>query len=410
MDHSRRPSTTAFSDDFNEFDLLLEEDEPAAAAAAPSRTGRIPAIRRGSAGSSDDGGSSPARPRIRITPDWNRVAAVLLVVAVVLFLLYFIVTSIMSSRREGAYKDYFGEAREIAAQSTQQGVELSAILASPTGGTTAQRIAEIEGLSGRVGKLASSAEEIDVPEQLASSNEWFVTSLRYRANGVQAVQRSLAASIDSKDQAASAQAVSSALARLVASDVLWADSFAVEARSTLSEDDIEGVRVPDSVFAKDLDGYGPKALMSTMDRLQSSGTASTDGAVTTTCAEGKICGGEVGAPTITPSGQTLTAGGVTEVKGGENISFEVPFTNQGEVQLSEVPVKITLTGEEADPITLTGVIEVVEPGEVASAQIALDVAPNFGETLDYTVLVGPIAGEKTADNNRTSGQILFELP
>ncbi|MCW2925714.1 MAG: hypothetical protein JWM98_3118 [Thermoleophilia bacterium] len=411
MDHSRRSSGTGFADDFDEFDLLLEDDEPAEATATASRTGRLPAVRRGGSGSkgSTDGAG---RPRLRITPDWNRVAAVILVGVVVLFVLYFIVSSIRDSRRDGAYKDYFGETRDIATQSTQQGVELANILAAPNGGTTAQRIAEIEGLSGRVDKLADRAERLDAPEQLATANGWFATSLRYRANGVEALQRALGSSIESKDQDASAAAVSAAFSRLVASDVVLADSFAVESRAQLKQDGVEGVQVSDSVFAKDLDLYGPKAVTTMLDRLKSSGSAtpSGKGKAPTQCKEGKVCGGEVGAPTMTPSGTSLIAGGVVEVKAGENLAFEVPFTNQGEVQLTEVPVKITLRGEESDPITLTGVIESVDPGQQATAKIPLDVAPNVGETLDYDVLVGPIAGEKTADNNRTSGQIRFLLP
>lgn len=410
MDHSRRASGTAFSDDVNEFDLLLEEDDgPVAAGAPASRTGRMPVARR--AAVDPDEPVAAGRARIRITPDWNRVAAVLLIAAVALFLLYFLVTTIMSSRRESSYKDYVSATREIAKESTAQGEELAGILTSPTKGTTAQRIAEIEGVSGRADQLARRAEQLEAPEQLAAAQDSFALSLRYRANGVQAVQRALGASIETKDEAAAAEAVSAALSRLVASDVVWADSFAVEARSTLREDDITGATVPDSVFATDTDLYGPKAVASMLERFQASGTATTtkDAATAAVPDDGKIRGGEVGAPTIAPSGQTLASGAVTEIKGGEDIVFEVPFTNQGEVQLTEVPVKITLTGEESEAITLTGVIDVVEPGQTASASISLDEPPNYGVTLDYDILVGPIPGEKTADNNRTTGQVRFSL-
>ena len=68
-----------------------------------------------------------------------------------------------------------------------------------------------------------------------------------------------------------------------------------------------------------------------------------------------------------------------------------------------------MRGSESDPVKLTGVIDVVDPGQTATAKVALDEVPNFGEVLDTEILVGPIPGEKTADNNKASYQIQFSL-
>jgi hypothetical protein len=398
-----------FSDDFDEFDHLLEDDDvPArgAVAVAQPRTGRPARAPRA-------GGSAKprvTRPTIRITPDWNRVAAVLFVAAVVLFIAWFAVSSIVSARREGAYKDYFGKVRQIATQSTGHGASLDSILNDPNGGDRSQRIASIEALATQADKTVKDAEALDVPEQLQLSHEALVMSLEYRAAGLDAVQRALTASIDSKDQDASAEAVAAAMSRLVASDVVWADSFAVTSRSVLAKDEVDGVTVPDSVFVDDLEALSPKGIGSMLDRLEVSAAANKQGAVEVP-KDGKIRGGQLesGQIVVTPSGQTLVPGGLTEIKGGDDITFEVPFTNQGEVQLTEVPVQITLRGDESDPMTLTGVIDTVDPGQTATAKVALNEIPNFGEVLEMDVLVGPIPGEKSADNNRGSYQIQFSL-
>lgn len=408
--------TTSFKDDFNEFDLLLEDDDAPAgrplgggSGGAATRTGRAPKVKATTA-AEPKASRGAGRPSIRITPDWNRLAAVLFVVAVVLFLLYFAVTSIMSSRREGAYKDYFGEVRDVASQSSAQGVELDSILVDPNAGDRTERIARIEQLAARADKLAKEAATIEAPEQMTGAHAWFQTSLEYRAAGLDAVKRTLSQSIETKDQTASAEAVAGAMARLVAADVLWADSFAVDARTILKEDEVTGVAVPDSVFVKDLEALSPKAVATMLDRLAVSPTA-TEGKAAKVPDDGKIRGGQLegGQITIAPSGQTLTLGGLTEIKGGDNVTFEIPFTNQGEVQLTEVPVKITLRGDESEPVELQGVIERVDPGQTATAQVALDEMPNFGEVLDVDILVGPIPGEKTADNNRASLQVQFSL-
>lgn len=403
MDNGRRPSGTSFADDFDEFDDLLD-DEP-----TPARgRGATPKAAKASA---PKGAGRTQRPSIRITPDWNRVAAVLFVVAVVVFLLYFLVSTIADSRRTGAYKDYFGDVRSIATQSEQQGDELESILAEPNAGTIAERVANIEQLEVRARKLVDRAEALDVPDQLTEAQGWLLTSLEYRASGVDAMQRSLSASVSAKDQTAAAATVSAAMSRLVASDVVWADSFAAVGRGVLKEDEVDGVTVADSVFVSDLDGVGPKAVATMLDRLKQSGPATADAATAKVPKDGKVRGGqlEAGSITVAPSGKTLAPGTLTEITGGENIVFEVPFTNQGEVQLTQVPVKVTIRGEESDTVTLTGTIEVVDPGQTATAQVALDEVPNFGEVLDMDVVVGPIPGEKKTDNNLASYQLQFAL-
>ncbi len=408
--------STSFKDDFNEFDLLLEDDDAPVTRRAPGAATRVSPGRGRTPKAQADPVSTPkaargsGRPSIRITPDWNRLAAVLFVVAVVLFLIYFAASSLISSRREGAYKDYFGEVRDVASQSSAQGDELNSILVDPNAGDRTERIARIEQLAARAEKLAKEAHAIDPPDRMIKAHAWFETALAYRAAGLNAVQRSLSASIEAKDQTSSAEAVAQAMARLVASDVLWADSFAVQARTVLKEDDVNGVAVSDSVFIKDLEALSPKGVASMLDRLAVS-PAATGGKARKVPTDGKIRGGQVegGQITVAPSGRTLALGGLTEIKGGDNITFEVPFTNQGEVQLTEVPVKITLRGKESDPVELRGVIERVDPGQTATAQVALDEMPNFGEVLDVDILVGPILGEKTADNNRASMQVQFTL-
>lgn len=408
MDNSRRSSGTSFADDFDEFDHLLDEDD---AAPVASRTGRLPKVRAAAATTPAPAPARPGRrPSIRITPDWNRVAAVLFVVAVVLLVLWFAISSFLGARREGAYKEYFTDVRAIASQSEAQGDELDSILVDPNAGDRSERIARIEELAGRADRLASEAEALEAPEQLQGAQQWLETSLRYRASGLDAVQRSLSASIEAKDKEASAESVAQALARLVASDVLWADSFAVVSRTQLQSDQVEGVAVPDSVFVGDLEALSPKGVGAMLDRLAVSTPATPAGAAAVPD-DGKVRGGQLegGQVVVAPSGQTLVPGQLTEIKGGGDVTLEVPFTNQGEVQLTQVPVKITLRGSESEPMTLVGAIDVVDPGQTATAKVALDEVPNFGEVLETEILVGPIPGEKTADNNRAQYQLQFTL-
>ncbi|MCW2955592.1 MAG: hypothetical protein JWO69_461 [Thermoleophilia bacterium] len=407
MDDSRR-SGTSFADDLNEFDNLL--DDEVTPPARSGRTGRMPVARPAADG--DEGDAGTRRSRLRISPDWNRIAAALFVGAIVLLVLWFAVSSILDARRNGAYEEYFGEVRDLATQSASQGAELDQILTDPNFGDRSQRIAGIEQLSKRAAKLSQTATELETPDQLVGAHDWLQTSLAYRAHGIDGVQRALTASIDSKDADASAKQVASAMSRLVASDVVWADSFDTAAKDVLDADEVQDVQVPGSVTVKDFDSVSITGIKQMMTRLKTSGTKAEGVKTVAAPKDGKIRGGalEGGRVTVAPSGQTLTLNGLTEIKGGDNVEFEVPFTNQGEVQLTDVPVELVLRGDDSDPITLSGVIERVDPGQTETVKVPLGQIPDFASLLEMDISVGPIAGEKTTDNNRASYQVQFVLP
>jgi len=407
MDDSRH-STPSFADDFDEFDNLLD-DEPAAATATMSartgRTGRMPAVHDVPTQKAAKGSRS-----LRISPDWNRIAAALFVGAIVLLVLFFVVSSIRDSRRNGGYKEYFTGVREIATQSSAQGEELDTILKDPNGGDRAQRIARVEQLAARADKLTKQSRSLDTPEQLATSQVWLDASLEYRANGIHSLGRALTTALDSKDTEASTKAISAAMSRLIASDAIWADSFVGESKSVLNADEVSDITVPNSSFVTDSEATSAKTIQAMLTRLKTSGKTTAAGKVDVPN-DGKIRGGQLegGRVTVSPSGQTLALNQLTEIKGGEAIKFEVPFTNQGQVQLTEVPVKVVLRSDESDPIELSALISKVDPGETATAQVSLDTMPTFGEVLDMDILVGPIPGEKTTENNRASFQVQFSI-
>ena len=403
-----------YEEDINEFDLLLDEDEdvavapsrpsrgaaPAATAAAPRRFGRAPV----------DAPRTSAGGTVRVAPDWNRIAAVLFVVVIGMLVLWFAVSSIRDARRNGAYKDYFSKVRELSTQSTQQGSELDTILTDQNSGDRSQRVARIELLSTRAAKLAKDAEALDPPKQLEDSQQWFVTSLDYRARGLASLQRSLTDTMKTTNKSKAADNVAQAMSRLVASDVVWSDSFAAGSRDVLRRDDVNDVTVPDSVFIKDLDAASPTAIAQTLERIRIATTA-TKGGTPVVPKDGKIRGGQLegGRVTVSPSGQAISLDSLTEIPSAENMAFEIPFTNQGEVQLTDVPVKITLRGENSDPIELTGAIDSVDPGQTASVKIPLTDLPTFGEVLTMDVLVGPILGEAKTDNNTATFKVQFSL-
>jgi hypothetical protein len=398
-------------DEFDEFDNLLEDDEPtqvqpraraAAGRVSSGMTGAQPAVK-----------VSSTRGRLALSPDvnWSRIGAVAVLAFLVLFVLWFAISSFRHAHRNGGYRDYFSEVKEIASQSEAEGAELTSILNSADAGDRSQRIQSLEQLATRADKLEANARKLDAPDQLKDVNDWMLTSLDYRARGIASVQRSITTAMQAKaDKEAAAEKVSDALARLVASDVVWSDSFAAMGRNVLSADDVTDVTVPDSTFLKDRDSVGPEAITQMLDRLRVAGKASASGAVVVPN-DGKTRGGQLesGQITIAPSGKVLSATSLNEIKSGDEVEFDVPFTNQGEVQLTDVPVTITLRSDSSDPVELTGTIDAVDPGQTGTAKVSLSQTPDIGVPMTMDVLVGPIPGEKVTENNRASYNVQFSL-
>lgn len=405
-------SRTSSFDEFDEFDNLLDDDEPTQVqprtrAAASGRissgmTGSQPAVKAPRGGG-----------RLALSPDinWSRIGAVAVLALFVLFVLWFAISSFRNAHRNGGYRDYFASVKEIASQSEAEGAELTSILNSADAGDRSQRIQSLEQLATRADKLEASARKLDAPDQLADVNEWLLTSLDYRARGIASVQRSITTAMQAKSaKDAAAQSVSDGLARLVASDVVWTDSFASMGSQILSEDGVSDVTVPSSTFLKDRDSVGPEAITQMLDRLRVAGKANASGDVTVPN-DGKTRGGQLesGQITVAPSGTTLSATALNEIKSGDEVEFDVPFTNQGEVQLTDVPVTITLRSDSSDPVELTGTIDAVDPGQTGTAKISLSQTPDIGVPMTMDVLVGPIPGEKVTENNRASYNVQFSL-
>lgn len=392
----RTRTGTSFIDEDLDFDSLLEDSEPHGGEEAGGRA----------AGARAKGPYKP--PRLRNTPNWSRIATAGAVAAVFLFVVGFGIKSYLDHRATEQYRTYFAQVSEVTDQSSAQGKELQNLLAQPSGSDRAQLIARVEKLSARAGKLVIEAKGIDAPDPVAGESQWLVTTLEYRRNGLASLQRALTGALGSRNASGSAAAVAQANARLLASDVIYSDSYVANARKVLATEGVTGVTVPESRFVTDPEFTSLKGVQLMLERLTSGGlgVATKKGKKVN---DGKVHGGQLGAVTVSPSGQTLTAGTTTEVAGSDDLSFEVTFQNQGEVQETLVPVVIRISGENSEPQELKGTIDSVDPGGVGSVSVPMKQLPDFGQTVKVTVTVGPVPGEKTTDNNSAAFDVLFKL-
>jgi hypothetical protein len=326
---------------------------------------------------------------------------------VFIFVLGLIVTSIMGARKNGAYQDYFASVDKLVSRSDAQGEELQTLLTEPAGSDRARIIARIDTLASRADKLVKEARAVEAPREMVPVHEWFVTTLEYRANGLDGMQKSLTNALGDSSPKDAAPDVASAVHRLLASDIVYGDSYATTAREVLAAEGVDGAKVPDSVFLKQTEWASPAAVQLVLERLDAAGsTAAKKGSKVKVKG---VQGTQLTNASLSPSGQTLSTTSVTEVEGSDDLAVEVTVQNGGEAQQTRIPVTITLRGDNTEPKEYKGEIESVDPGANATARIPISDVPTFGDLLQMTVKVAPVVGEKIVDNNSGTYQVMFKL-
>ncbi len=83
---------------------------------------------------------------------------------------------------------------------------------------------------------------------MVGPNTGAVESLRYRSNGLRGLQSAFQETVDETDASAAGEVLLAQTQRLLASDIIWTDSFQEPAAAVLQDEGIEGLAVPSSEF------------------------------------------------------------------------------------------------------------------------------------------------------------------
>ena len=187
--------------------------------------------------------------------------------------------------------------------------------------------------------------------------------------------------------------------RLLASDIIWTDSFQEPAAAVLQEEGIEGLDVPSSEFVTGDDLVTQSSLAAIWQRVQG---ASTGGTPT------GLHGNQISSVKALPSGQLLSTTTETTIEVTDELAFEVGITDSGESQ--EVRVKVTLTiPKQPDPIVKTATIPIIDAGETKTVTFAIGALVPFGEQTTVKVDVDPVPGETNTSNNSYEYPVIFTL-
>jgi len=293
---------------------------------------------------------------------------------------------------------YLAEIGAIGNASARLGQQLSTLLTTP-GLAQEDLDAKLGGYAQTADNQVQRAQDLDAPGPMVGPNTGAVEALRYRANGLRGLQTAFQETVDETEASAAGELLLTQTQRLLASDIIWTDSFQQPANAVLQEEGIEGLDAPPSEFVTGDDLVSQSSLAAIWQRIQG---ASTGGTPT------GLHGNQIASVTALPSGQLLSTTTETTIKVTDELAFEVGVTDSGESQ--EVRVNVTLTiPKQPEPITQTQTIAIIDPGETKTVTFRVGALVPFGEQTTVQVDVEPVPGETNTSNNSYEYPVIFTL-
>jgi hypothetical protein len=377
-------------DDILDFDFFEEKDAPSWD--EPVDPGSEPPPSRG---------RGPSGPRFsaprNLTPLLRLIALIALAILLVVLLVVW-VEGCTSDAKAERYETYLAEIGSIGNASARLGQQVGTLLTTP-GLNQEDLDAKLGGYVQTAENQVERAQDLDPPGPMVRPNEGAIEALQYRVNGLAGLQTTFQETADAKDAAAAGEQLAAQVDRLLASDVIWSDSFQAPAGAVLDEEGIEGLDAPSSEFVSVDDFASASALAAIWQRIQG---ASTGGTPT------GLHGSGIAYVKALPSGQLLSTTTETTIDAVDDLAFEVGVEDTGESQ--EVRIKVTLTiPKDPEPIVLTEVIPIIDPGETKSVVFKVGTLVPFGTQTSVKVDVDPVPGETNTSNNTAEYPVIFSL-
>jgi hypothetical protein len=378
-------------DDILDFDFFDEEDAPSWEEPEAIEIQPTP-VERGRRG----GGSRFGPPR-NLTPLLRLIGLIALAILVVVLLLVWVEGCTTDAKRD-RNSTYLADIGAIGNASARLGQQVGTLLTTP--GLNAEDLdAKLGGYVQTAETQTQRADDLNAPGAMVVRNQGAVEALRYRANGLRGLQAAFKDAADETDASVAGELLLAQTRRLLASDVIWTDSFQEPAKAVLDDEGIEGLDVPSSQFITADDLVTQSSLAAIWQRIQG---ASTGGTPT------GLHGSGIAYVKALPSGQLLSTTTETTIKVTDQLAFEVGVEDTGESQ--EVRIKVTLTiPKQPDPIVKTATIPIIDPGETKSVTLTVGALVPFGEQTSVKVDVDPVAGETNTTNNTAEYPVIFTL-
>jgi len=373
-----------------EFDFFEEPETREA-----SRPGRPPGVRTG-------GPRPPIRTPQGFTPLLRLVGLIAFAIVIVLLLVYAI-EGCQSSSKHAKYANYMSKVSQIASNSHSIGIRLTSLLGQP--GVKASDVqSKLAGLARDEQQDVDAARAIDPPGRLRDEHSRLIDALQYRYSGIVGIADSLRQALSKKNLAAAqAGAVLEAPAqRLLASDVVWDDSFKDPSKQVLRDQGVGDVRVPDSNFVQDPDFFTVAGLGAVVTRLRGANVSPTAGG---------LHGTNVVSTKALPKGIELSTSQRLPVPASTSLGFAVTVEDSGDSAEVNIPVTLTITNGSKNIVKHQTIAFIDKKAQTTVTFRNIQLDPSFfgSQSTTVKVLVKPVPNEKTITNNSAEYPVIFSL-
>jgi hypothetical protein len=378
-------------EDILDFDFFDEEEAPTWE--EPEGLEPQPPPERGRRGRGGGGFRAPGN----LTPLLRLIGLIALAILVVVLLVVW-VEGCTEEAKLDRNRTYLADIGAIGNSSARLGQQVATTLTTP-GITEEDLDAKLGGYAQTAENQTQQAEDLNAPGSMEIPNAGAVEALRYRANGLRGLQAAFKEAANETDASVAGELLLDQTRRLLASDIIWTDSFQEPARVVLDDEGIEGLTVPSSQFVTTDDLVRQSSLAAIWQRVQGAAT----GGTTT-----GLHGSGISYVKALPSGQLLSTTTETTIKVTDELKFEVGVEDTGESQ--EVRIKVTLTiPKQPDSIVKTATIPIIDQGETKAVTFEVGALVPFGEQTSVKVDVDPVPGETNTTNNTAEYPVIFTL-
>ena len=347
----------------------------------------------------------PPRGPTNLTP-LLRLVGLLAFAILIVVLLVFWIQSCQASSKEKTYKDYMSKVSEVSGSSQQIGKQLNGVLLAQ-GLKEAQLEQRIAGLARQEQLDVQRAREITPPGTMRDEHNSLIQALEYRVSGLNGLASALAATANTKDATRAGAVLAGQMQRLLASDVIYEDSFKAPAGAELDKQGVTGTNdsggplVPDSNFLQSSDLVTTQAMATVLGRIR--------GGATTTGSTGGLRGTNLVSVKTLPTGTELSTSTTNTVVVRTNLTFQVTVEDSGDSQEANIPVTLTIVQSGQPTVTKHATITFINPCEQRTVNFTNFPAPSFQTQAQVKVEVQPVPGETKTDNNSADYPVIFSV-
>jgi hypothetical protein len=332
--------------------------------------------------------------------EWGRLGMLAAGIVVVVLVLLLLARACSGSNATSKNQAYFNQVKTVLGKSDAAGAQLHDLLNSRQPVKLKQVRSRLTRIRAQAQSAVTAATSLKPTKQVASLQPWLLQTLSYRVNGLDCMITGMPQAYHAKPALAGGKQLVPCTQRMLASDIIYTDSYSTPAANTLRKDGID-VQVPTSVFLDESDAevLTPAGMAAVLQRWKPSAAHGLHGLSLNTVVakqgDGKLV--------------TLQAGTVNTVK-VHGMSFLVTATNGGDFTEYNIPVTLTI-GTGANQVKKTVTIPKIDKGQPVTVSIGgfESTTLQFDKAVPLKVVVTPVPGERTASNNSQTYQVIFSL-